>query len=99
MLLRKQITENLSVFLFDESAIIYLCITLFATISPQFKKRGQVEERPSIHGSHLPLQIRGIFLTLGKKKKKTCNAIEKSENKLERDKSYILSLLVLPVCS
>lgn len=69
MLLRKQITENLSVFLFDESAIIYLCITLFATISPQFKKRGQVEERPSIHGSHLPLQIRGIFLTLGKKKK------------------------------
>ena len=70
MLLRKQITENLSVFLFDESAIIYLCITLFATISPQFKKRGQVEERPSIHGSHLPLQIRGIFLTLGKKKKK-----------------------------
>lgn len=98
MLLRKQITENLSVFLFDESAIIYLCITLFATISPQFKKRGQVEERPSIHGSHLPLQIRGIFLTLGKKKK-TCNAIEKSENKLERDKSYILSLLVLPVCS
>lgn len=70
MLLRKQITENLSVFLFDESAIIYLCITLFATISPQFKKRGQVEERPSIHGSHLPLQIRGIFLTLGKEKKK-----------------------------
>lgn len=99
MLLRKQITENLSVFLFDESAIIYLCITLFATISPQFKKRGQVEERPSIHGSHLPLQIRGIFLTLGKEKKKTCNAIEKSENELEGDKSYILYLLVLPVCS
>ena len=90
MLLRKQITENLSVFLFDESAIIYLCITLFATISPQFKKRGQVEERPSIHGSHLPLQIRGIFLTLGKKKKPAMQLRSQKTNWREISPTYFL---------